>query len=68
MNARKGLKRVGMAAYEIAGPVCTMVIRRNGRGCYLVGRQGQVLIPHFCTHAERTLGRARQWAEKLAGV
>lgn len=67
-SARKGLKRIGMAAYEIAGPICTMIIRRNGPRCYLIGQSNRTMTPGFFTLSAKRLRDARACAERLAGI
>ena len=47
------MQRTGMLAWVVTGPNGSAVIRRNGRGLYLVGRSEPLTPGFFCIGARR---------------
>lgn len=66
MNARRGLKRIGMWEYLIAGPAGTYIIERDRPRRYIVRASH---LPREFTHGiYNRLWLARVTAEFFAGV
>lgn len=70
MNARRGLKRLGLGAYVVRGPAGAYLIhRQRWPQRYFVRRDGLADFPVDIFSIEfRRLGPARRYAEEQAGV
>lgn len=66
MNARKGLKRHGLRAYVVHGPVRSVLIERERPSVFRV--RPADMPPAFDYGQYRRLGVARQYAEELAAI
>lgn len=60
MKTRKGLRRAGFCSYEIKGPRCAVIVRRNGN-------RYQVFDGFFSSTFNR-LWKALEHAERMGGV
>lgn len=65
-ESMKGLKRIGMRAWEIGGPRGSMVIERDRRSLYLV--RASSAPPNTLWEEFQRLAAARAWAEYQVGL
>lgn len=69
MNARKGLKKIGLRRYLIEGPMRAFIIERDAPYRFFVSPQLYGTMPHgFFAQAFKRLKDAREHAEKQAGL
>lgn len=66
MNARRGLKKVGLRSYLIEGPAATIVIEREANHRFSIRHHGH--HPSFFLQRFRRLSAARLAAEYFAGA